>query len=273
MNNYIPVTVIIPVKNEEINIKQCLRQLTNFSQIIVVDSNSTDNTREIVKSFNVDYISFNWNGYFPKKRNWTLRNADITNNWVLFLDADEYVTKDFINELSFKINSCEYSGYWLKYNNNFMHKELKYGDKMKKLALFKKGAGEYEKIYEETWSHLDMEVHEHPIITGKIGNFKSSIVHNDFKGLDHYIHKHNAYSTWEAHRYLSLKSNKGHLTLRQRVKYKLINTGLLSFLYFFSSYIIKLGFLDGIHGYYFAKYKAHYFFQIKTKIKELQLIN
>lgn len=53
-----------------------------------------------------------------------------------------------------------------------------------------------------------MEVHEHPIIEGKVGIIKSKVVHKDFKNLEHYIAKHNAYSSWEAQRYLQLKKSK-----------------------------------------------------------------
>ena len=152
-----------------------------------------------------------------------------------------------------------------------MGKELKFGDKMKKLALFKKGSGEYEKIQEDSWSHLDMEVHEHPIIKGEIGKITSPIIHKDYKGLEHYIARHNAYSTWEAKRYLFLiKSGFKDLTFRQRIKYGFINSGLLPLIYFMGSYIFRLGFLDGIPGYHLAKYKSNYFFQIQTKIQELK---
>lgn len=267
----IKISVVIPVKNEEKNLATCLSKLSSFSQVIVVDSNSTDDTPSIAKQYGIEIINFAWNGQFPKKRNWALRNVDIRNEWVLFLDADEFITDEFLSEIKAKIPESSCSGYWLNYNNFFMGKELRYGDKMKKLALFKKSKGEYEKINEDSWSHLDMEVHEHPIIQGKIGKIKAPIIHQDYKGLKHYIAKHNEYSSWEANRYLSLKKSRGTpLTKRQKIKYSLINSGWLPFVYFFGTYFMKLGFLDGKAGYYLAKYKAHYFFQIQSKIKELQ---
>jgi hypothetical protein len=66
------------------------------------------------------------------------------------------------------------------------------------------------KLKKILWSHLDMEVHEHPIIEGNVGVIKAKVVHKDFKNLDHYIAKHNAYSTWEAQRYLIKKVNKAN---------------------------------------------------------------
>ena len=270
----IPVTVLIPVKNEEHNLPGCLSLLNDFGQIIVIDSDSTDNTLKIAQQFKVEYYRFHWNGQFPKKRNWALRNLSITYDWVLFLDADESLTPAFIKELQDKIISKEYFAYRVYYLNYFMGKSLKFGDRMQKLPLFKKGFGEYEKTEEDHWSHLDMEVHEHPIIQGNVGRFKNCIIHHDYKDLEHYISKHNAYSTWEAHRYVQLKKTKGaNLSFRQKIKYLLIESGFLPVIYFFYSYFIKLGFLDGISGFNLARYKAHYFFQIRTKIKGLEYDN
>jgi glycosyltransferase involved in cell wall biosynthesis len=267
----IPLTVIIPAKNEEANIKECISRLRQIDQVIVVDSQSSDKTAEIAHDYNAEIVQFKWDGRFPKKRNWSLRNLKIKHNWVLFLDADEFVSDEFLNEVSDKIKNSNISGYWIQFQNYFMGKKLKYGDSFKKLPLFKVGAGEYEKIDEDSWSHLDMEVHEHPIISGIIGHIKSPVIHNDYKGLEHYITRHNAYSSWEARRFLALKaSGFKHLTQRQKLKYFLLQSGVLPVIYFLGCYFLKLGFLDGKAGYFFAKYKAHYFLQIQTKIRELR---
>ena len=68
------------MKNEEINLTQCLDKLEHFSEVIVVDSMSTDKTPEIVHKFGYKLINFKWDGKFPKKRNWTLRTIDLKNN-------------------------------------------------------------------------------------------------------------------------------------------------------------------------------------------------
>jgi glycosyltransferase involved in cell wall biosynthesis len=266
----IPITIIIPVKNEETNLPNCLRLLTDFDQVMVVDSNSTDGTREIAKKFGAEIHQFQWNGHFPKKRNWALRNLEIKNEWVLFLDADEYVTEAFKLELQQKIKDPDICGFRIGFLNFFMGKQLKYGDPFRKLSLFRVGKGEYEKIDEDHWSQLDMEIHEHPIIDGKIGTIKAPIIHNDYKNLEKYITRHNEYSTWEAKRFLDLNRKGFHnLTSRQMFKYNLIRYGLLPVVYYIGSYIFKLGFLDGKEGFYFHLYKTHYFLQIQNKIKEL----
>lgn len=266
----LPITVLVSVKNEEKNLPHCLNRLSDFDEVIVLDSNSIDRTPEIVKEFGYKLINFNWNGQFPKKRNWALQNLSLRNNWILFLDADEQITPEFVAEVSRKIKNYNYNGLWIHYHNYFMGKKLLYGDKMKKLALFKKDSGEYEQIPEDSWSHLDMEVHEHPVLKGAIGSIKSPLIHNDYNGLEKYIDRHNLYSSWEARRYLQLKNNHTNLTWRQKLKYNLLESGLLPYIYFIGAYVFKFGFLDGSEGYYLAQYKKQYFFQIQTKIRELK---
>ena len=267
----IPVTVVIPVKNEECNLPHCLNMLRDFNQVIIVDSQSTDRTAEIAEEFGAEFHQFCWNGKFPKKRNWVLWNLEINNDWVLFLDADEFLTEDFKQELLLKIRDTSVSGYWINYTNYFMGKELRYGEHFKKLALFRVGAGEYEKIDEDAWSHLDMEVHEHTRIKGTVGQIESYVVHNDFKNLESYIARHNAYSTWEAFRFLSIQKNGFEdLVPKQILKYRLLQIGLLPSFCFVGGYFLKLGFLDGLEGFYFAQFRATYFFQIQIKIRELK---
>ena len=271
MNN-LPITVIVSVKNEALNLPSCLEKLERFDQIIVVDSGSTDDTIAIATALGAEVLQFNWNGKFPKKRNWALQNANINHEWVLFLDADELVTEAFVNEVETKTLSSKFNGYTIQFENYFMEKKLRYGYGFSKSALFKKSKGVYEKIEEDLWSHLDMEVHEHPIIEGEIGIINAKVIHKDFKTLDHYIAKHNAYSSWEAQRYLQLKKSKNNvLTLNQKIKYGLLTTGLLPLIYFIGVYFLKFGFLDGKEGFYLARFKSHYFFQIQTKVEALKI--
>ena len=92
----IPVTVVIPVKNEEMNLPACLAALERFHEVIVVDSGSTDRTREIAIEWGAKAVDFVWDGHFPKKRNWMLRSHKFETNWVMFLDADEVVDDAFL---------------------------------------------------------------------------------------------------------------------------------------------------------------------------------
>lgn len=267
------MTVVIPVKNEERNLPKCLERLSRFAKIVVVDSGSTDQTKSIATKHGCDFVTFQWDGHYPKKRNWYLLNHKVETPWVLFLDADEYVPDDFVNELERAIAADRYVGYWIYYSNYFLGQPLKHGIPQRKLPLFKVGAGLYEQIDEDAWSSLDMEVHEHPVLTGPVGELRCQIEHNDYKGLHAYIAKHNEYSSWEARRYMKLQdSGKGtaHLTPTQQSKYQHMTSWWLAPAYFVYSYIYKRGFLDGFAGIAYAWLKAIYFFQIRIKIAELK---
>ena len=266
------VTVVIPVKNEAKNLPCCIDEMLSLGQVLVVDSESTDGTPEVAKQHGAEVLNFKWEGKFPKKRNWVLRNYDFITDWVLFLDADEFVSPTFIEEVRHTITNTQHVGFWLNFENHFMGKKLRGGDPFRKLALFRVGAGEYEKIEEDHWSHLDMEVHEHPVLEGTVGEIKTPIEHNDFRGLKHYIAKHNEYSSWEAARYLRLMKQQGPewngLTERQKKKYRNLAKWWFAPAYFIATYIFKKGFIDGVEGLNFALLKAIYFYQIRLKIKE-----
>ncbi|MEM7792006.1 MAG: glycosyltransferase family 2 protein [Verrucomicrobiota bacterium] len=271
------LTVVFPVKDESKNLRRAIPLVDGLGSVLVVDSASGDDTVTVAKELGADVLQFDWNGEFPKKRNWVLQNYAFQSEWVLFLDADEFVSEEFVGEVKRAINETSHVGFWLNFKIYFMGRPLKYGDSMKKLALFRIGAGEYERIDEDNWSHLDMEVHEHPVLKGSIGEIFIPIEHNDFRGLKHYIAKHNEYSSWEAARYIRLteKSNTSHaagewsqLTDRQKKKYNNLAKWWLAPAYFLVTYFLKRGFLDGAIGLHFALQKAIYFYQIRIKIRE-----
>ncbi|MBT0812289.1 glycosyltransferase family 2 protein [Litoribacter ruber] len=267
------ITIVIPVKNEEKLIGDCLKSVgTDFcKKIIVIDSSSTDRTCEIAERLGAEVINFKWDGKFPKKRNWFLRNHTPTTKWVLFLDADEFLTEGFKKELRSKIQKDSYVGFWLSYSIYFAGKKLRGGYPLQKLALFQVGAGEYERIKEQHWSKLDMEIHEHPIVEGKVGKIKSKIDHRDFRSIEHYIQKQREYAKWESYRYLDLNpKSRLLLTAKQKLKYRLLTSPWVGPLYFLGSFIFLGGFRDGYTGLTFAFLKMAYFNEIYCRIKELK---
>lgn len=279
-NKQLDLTISIPVKNDAYALDKCLNAIGNdFAKVVVVlDSGSSDDTNKIISNHSAELINFIWNGEYPKKRNWFLINHKPKTKWVLFLDADEIITQEFKVTLRKTLENIHNNlvGYWLTYSINFMGKPMKGGYPLHKLALFKVGSGLYEKIDENYWSNLDMEIHEHPILNGEIGVIKTKIDHFDYRSIHHYINKHNEYAKWEAHRYLKEISNLNYLnsfTWKQKFKYNLIQTPFLGIIYFFGAYIIMGGFLDGIRGFIMAVFKMSYFFQVYINIKELKEAN
>jgi glycosyltransferase involved in cell wall biosynthesis len=272
----IPVTVAVPVKNEERNLGRCLSALSRFTEVIVVDSGSTDRTLEIAREAGAKVVEFHWNGRYPKKRNWVLLNQTLANPWVLFLDADELVDDRFCDEVAAAATG-RHNGYCLNYTNYFLGRRLKHGVPQRKLALFKVGAGLYERIEEDSWSGLDMEVHEHPVVEGTVGEIRAPVEHNDFRGLDKFLDRHRDYALWEARRFLLLErqSSVGSpaLSPRQRFKYRHIARWWYPWFYFLYAYVVRLGFLDGAAGFHYAFYKAWYFLTTRLMIRELRRVD
>jgi len=270
----LPVTVIIPARNEEKKLPGCLQAIGNrFAEVVVADSGSTDRTREIASGAGATVLDFQWDGRFPKKRNWVLRTHKFQTPWVLFLDGDELVTEAFVEELHRVLPLTPHAGFWISFTNWFMGRPLRHGDIFRKLALFRIGAGEYERFPEDLWSSLDMEVHEHPILDGSVGEVSAKLDHDLYRGLHHYLDKHNEYSTWEANRFCWLKTAPAAewdiLTPRQKFKYRNLDRWWLGWLYFLASYLGKRGFLDGVAGWHFNRLKKLYFDDIRIKIREM----
>ena len=274
MSLALDLTIAIPVRNEERNLAGCLEAIGPdlARHIVVIDSGSTDKTIEIARNMGAEVVDFKWDGRFPKKRNWFLRNHAPTTKWVFFLDADEYLTADFKAELRKTLQDQQANkvGYWLSYTIYFLGEQLKGGYPLRKLALFQVGAGEYERIDEDQWSKLDMEVHEHPVLAGEIGVIQSKIDHQDFRGVSHYVLKHNEYAGWEAARFLKTNSAavSDKWTWKQRLKYRLMQSIWIGPAYFCGSFFLLGGFRDGARGLAFAILKMSYFTQIYCKIRE-----
>jgi glycosyltransferase involved in cell wall biosynthesis len=271
----VPVSVVIPTKNEEQNLPDCLSRLSRFREIVIVDSNSTDATCEIAKGAGARVIHFVWDGRFPKKRNWVLINHPLECDWVLFLDADELVNDGFCDELVLRLEKETHFGYWINYKNRFLRGPLRHGDPQRKLALFRVGSGLYERIPENNWSHLDMEIHEHPVLAGSVGTIQSSVDHHDDRGLARYIERHLEYAKWEACRTVAIRASGPNglqlLTDRQRQKYRNIDKLWFAPAYALFTLFPRLGILDGRRGIAQAFYKLWYFSTIRLLIKEAEV--
>jgi len=282
----IPLSILIPVKNDAKNLAECLPLLTDFNDVQIVDSQSTDETAEVAAKWGRPVVQFHWNGQFPKKRNWALRNLKFKYPWVLFLDADERMTPAWQREM-FEFLNSEYLNRNVAivscvYNNWFAGRLLKHGDAMRKTAVVRVGAAEYEKIDEDHWSSLDMEIHEHLQVLGVDNRcradgsssvsfeIKARLEHHDKRSLESHWQKHIQYANWEAGRYRQLMAHPERwetLTARQKTKYRNITKWWLAPAYFFVCYFLKCGFLDGFSGLRFAWFKMKYFRMVRIKIR------
>ena len=273
----VPVSVVIPTRNEEPNLERCLHSVHWASEIFVVDSQSKDRTTQIAKQFGAKVVQFRYEGGWPKKKNWALENLHFENQWVLLLDADEVLMSGGEEEIDSVIRpKTDVAGYWINRRFIFLGKRLKYSYYPNwNLRLFKHAAGRFEKLVDGETASGDVEIHEHVVVRGRTGRLLTELEHYAFPSVESFIEKHNRYSNWEAR--FQLESGlspaalqDGRVGLRRKLKrlsHRLPLRPLLRFLYI---YILQRGFMDGREGYYFAQLHACYEWMSIIKAYELK---
>jgi glycosyltransferase involved in cell wall biosynthesis len=284
-NSKIPVSVLIPAKNEEANLPACLESVARADEVFVVDSKSSDRSVEIAESLGANVVQFDFNGRWPKKKNWSLENLPFRNEWVLIVDCDERIPPELWDEIAVAIQDTQYNGYYLNRRVFFLGKWIRFGGKYPdwNLRLFKHQKGRYENLNtEEVPNTGDNEVHEHVILKGEVGYLKNDMLHIDFRDIYHWLERHNRYSNWEARVYFNLLNSKddsgtiganffGDAVQRKRfLKTVWVRLPFKPMLRFILFYIIRLGFLDGKAGYIYGRLLSQYEYQIGVKLYELQ---
>ena len=268
-------SVIIPTKNEEANLPFALASAVGLAkQVFVLDSGSTDVTEKIARDAGAQFVYQPWLGY-ARQKNWGLDNLPIKTPWVFILDADEIITGALATELAAisDANACEENGFYVNRFFIFLGKRIRHCGYYPSwnLRFFRHGKARYE----------ERDVHEHMKVEGKVAYLKGEMEHNDRRGMEYYIAKHNHYSTLEAKEYLRLLAVKkgggitaspfgGPIERRRWVKEvvwpRLPARWLVRWFYM---YVFKLGFLDGMAGFHFCLFLMAYEHQIALKMKEL----
>ena len=273
----VPVSILIPVKNEEANLARCLASVAWADEIFVVDSQSTDRTTSLASEHGATVVQFEFNGTWPKKKNWALENLPFRHEWVLILDADEVLhptTEEEVRKITSSASGPD--GYWINRRFMFMGKWLRHAYYPNwNLRLFKHKLGRYEQLTTAVTHSGDNEVHEHVIVSGSTGRLQAPMDHYAFPSVAVFVEKHNRYSNWEACVAADLSGStrsiqNWNVGLRRRLKrlsHFLPCRPLLRFLYV---YVCQFGFLDGREGWYFARLHAFYEFLCVAKTYELK---
>lgn len=279
----LPITILIAAKNEAKNIAKCLAALSPAERIVLIDSFSSDKTVEIAESKGAEIIQFKYKGGYPKKRQWALDSLEFKTPWIMLLDADEVVTPELWEEIEKSLNSGT-EAFLITKGFHFMGRKFSHGGfSHSAVLLFKQGKAKFEHIFDEPPNAPDMEIHERLIVDSTIEKLKSPLIHEDYKGLEAYIARHNAYSTWEANvRWLYLTQGKwgensveGRLVgnEQQRRRYLKGIAARIPFepwLWFFYHFFFKLGFLEGRRGLIACQIRKNYIEQVRAKIFEIK---
>lgn len=275
--------LIVLTYNEELNLEYCLRSVQGLARnIFVVDSGSTDRTVEIANQYHAHVVTHSFVNQ-AQQFNWALDNLPIQSDWVLRLDADEYLLPELRDEIASILPQLppNVSGLHFKWRMIFLGRWIRHGGyyPMWLLRLFRYGKGRSESV----------EMDEHIVLLeGTSRQLQCDFIHHDRKKLSDWTLKHERYASRQARVLLCPPSNGeanrvqpklfGSQVERKRwFKSKLYKRAPLftrAFLYFVYRYFFRLGFLDGLPGliYHFL-HAGWYFFYVDAKIYESRLNN
>jgi glycosyltransferase involved in cell wall biosynthesis len=241
------LTVLIPCKNERLNIRDCIASVRGIAdEILVADSGSTDGTLEIVRQLGGCRIIEREYVNSANFKNWAIPQAK--HEWVLVVDADERVTPELAEEIRSILKSGEeHAAYRMRRDNFFLGHPIRYCDwnTPELTRLFRRDVGRYQ----ERRVHADVEV------TGTVGELDGKLLHYTAWDLADFVAKQNRYSSWSAE------------DLHDRGKRHGLLVSLLRFpVRFFYLYVLRLGFLDGMAGLVVCSIMAHYAFLKSAKL-------
>jgi len=277
------ITVLVATKNEAANIGRCIEALRPAARVIVVDSGSTDGTGAIAQRLGAEVVQFAYHGGYPKKRQWALERLDLSTPWVLLLDADEVVPPELWGEIGAAISRPGGpDAYFVTKGFHFLGRRFRFGGfSHAAVLLFRTGAASFERLAAAEESGLDMEVHERVIVRGRIGRLGTPLIHEDFKGLQAYVDRHNRYSTWEAAVRRGFRETGrfgdeavdarlfGNVQERRRwLKALVMGMPCEHWIWFWYHYAIRLGFLEGMPGLIACRLRSQYIAQVRAKTYE-----
>jgi glycosyltransferase involved in cell wall biosynthesis len=234
--------------------QQLLTDLAFANEVVIVDSFSTDKTKEISESFaNVRFIENPFENY-TKQRNFAIDQAK--NNWLLFLDADERLTQELKQEIIDTVNQEETCSAYLFYRTFFFKNKVLHFSGLqtdKIFRLFKKDKARY------TYKRL---VHEKLDVEGKIGTLKNKLIHYSYADFESYKQKMAAYG--------KLKAKEKYLIGFNPSIVHTFGHPIYNFLY---NFIIRLGFLDGKKGVIICYLNAYSVYARYEELKKLRAEN
>jgi glycosyltransferase involved in cell wall biosynthesis len=278
-----PLSVLVPVRNEAANLRDCLARVSFAQEIVVVDSGSTDGSQAIAEAAGARVIQFVWNGKLPRKKNWALENVSWQHEWVLIIDADERITPQLEREIREAIFRTDVDGFYVNRRFWFLDGWINHCGYFPSwnLRLFRHRLGRYEQIdIGANLSSGDNEVHEHVLFHGRAEYLSSPMEHYAFPDTATFIAKHDRYSSWEA-----VARTKRSTTGRTSLRATPFGTALerkrwlrdlalrapfrpgLRFLY---HYVWRQGFRDGYRGWLLCCLLARYERMIVSKERELK---
>jgi glycosyltransferase involved in cell wall biosynthesis len=265
-----PLAVLIPTLNEERNLATALESCAFAEQRVVLDSFSQDRTEAIAREHGAEFVEHRFENY-SKQKNWALDNIAWRHRWIFILDADERFTPELAEEVSRIVRGGgDAAGYYVNRKLIFMGHWIKHCGWYPNwnLRLFQLGRARYD----------GRPVHEHMVVQGPVAYLTQDMIHDDQKGLEDFIARHNRYSSLEARTRSQAPREPVRLAeLRHPVRLKravrqwvwplVPAKPMTTFLYY---YLLRAGFLDGRAGLIFSALQGFQELHVNLKMRELK---
>ena len=270
------VSVLVPTRDEERNIGECLESVAWSDDVVVVDSSETGATASLARQHGARVVRFDWNRRLPKKKNWALANVEWKHDWVLILDADERVSAELAREIPRTVAGATANGYLVRRRFYFMDRWIRHCGYYPSwtLRLFRHARGRYETLVLGDTQSGDNEVHEHVVVAGEVGRLENDLLHYAYPDIATWVEKHNRYSSWEARVETGgalgappLSGELAHRRWLRQISRRLPFRPTLRFLY---SFVVQGGVLDGYPGYSLCRLLATYELLSMLKARELR---
>lgn len=265
----IPVSVIVTTKNEAQNIVRCLRSLSGFAEVIVVDSASTDGTQTLAEQLGARVVSYQWDGRYPKKRQWCLERVETLGPWVFFVDADEEMTQALQTELARLFSPSDgpqaRAGYFVRGRYVWNRRLLRFGMMNDKLALIHKDRMCFPVVDDLDLPGMggEIEGHYQPVLKDarsvhSIGRVRAPLLHHAYEDPARWAERHGRYASWEAGMTRRGAWPRDPVPWRDLAKRALRMSALRPLIVFVYGYFFRLGLIDGRAGLSFALSRARY---------------
>jgi len=220
------LSITIITLNEERRIGKCIKSVSFADEVVVVDSGSQDRTVEIAEQAGARVIQQEWLGYGRQKQ-FAVEQA--TNEWVLCLDADEWLSPELSRSIQSVLEHPEFSAYQFPRRNRFMGRWLRHGEGYPDWSL---------RLFDRNHAHWsEDEVHEKVVPDGEIGKVSGDLMHESEETIQQYLAKQDRYTTLQTQR-LKADGKRGSAI-------KMVLSPMFRFIKF---YFIRLGVLDGFPG-------------------------
>ena len=240
------ISVVILTKNSQNTLEKTLKSVNFAKEILLIDEDSTDDTLFLAKKYGARVINRKLTNNFSAQRNFGIKKT--MEDWVLFIDADEVLSKELTQEIK-EMSDPNVESFYIKRRDIFWGRVLKYGELR---AAYRKGIVRLIKKNSGIW---EGQVHERFVTTKTTGYFKGFINHYSHNSIKEFIVDINNYSTIRAKelQIMGKKTNIFQILFYPIVKFKM-------------NYILKLGFLDGVHGFIYSFMMSFHSFLVRAKL-------